>query len=76
MLLIRCGLSSEGVAEVDQEGPPGEAMLKLALKRLQSSSEFHGCPAVLEAQCVCLWASHAGGTTSAPGRRVNILHTM
>ena len=38
MLLIGCGLSSEGVAEVDQEAPPGEAMLKLALKRLQSFS--------------------------------------
>ena len=38
MVLIGCGLSSEGVAEVDQEAPPGEAMLKLALKRLQSFS--------------------------------------
>ena len=38
MVLIGCGLSLEEVAGVDQEGPPGEGIVMLGLKRLQSSS--------------------------------------
>ena len=38
VVLIGCGLSLEEVAGVDQEGPPGEGIVMLGLKRLQSSS--------------------------------------
>ena len=38
VLVIGCGLSLEGVAGVDQEGPPGEACAKAGLKRPQSFS--------------------------------------
>ena len=38
VLLIGCGLSLEGVAGVDQEGPSREVHAKLCLKRLQSFS--------------------------------------
>ena len=38
LVLIGCNLSSEGVAGVDQEGPPGEACAKAGLKRPQSFS--------------------------------------
>ena len=33
MVLIGCGLSLEGVAGVDQEGPPGEGAAKAGLDR-------------------------------------------
>ena len=81
MVLIGCGLSLEGVAGVDQEGHLGEGDAKAGfeettelLKRRQQ--DFPGCPAVLESQWLCFWASHSGGTTSMPGHRVSILHTM
>ena len=78
--MIGCGLSLEGVAGVDQEGPSGEVHAKLCLKRLQSFSNegtrILWCPAVLGAQWLCLWASHEGDTTPTLGHRVNILHTM
>ena len=38
VVLIGCGLSLEGVAGVEQEGPPGEGRAKVGLKRLQSFS--------------------------------------
>jgi len=57
-----------------------KGMLRLGLKRLQSFSN-EGTrtslgPAVLEAWWLCLWASHTGDTTSTPGHRINILHTL
>ena len=38
VVLTGCGLSLEGVAGVEQEGPPGEGRAKVGLKRLQSFS--------------------------------------
>ena len=81
VVLIDCGLSLEGVAGVDQEGPPGDVSAKAGFEETtellkQRHQDFPGCPAVLDAQWLCLWAFHAGGTTSTPGHRVNILHTM
>ena len=81
VLLIGCGLSLEGVPGFEQEGPPGEAGAKAGFEETtellkQRHQDFPGCPAVLDAQWLCLWASHAGGTTSTLGHRVNILHKM
>ena len=80
MVLNGCGLSLEGVAEVDQEGLLDKGVLRLDLKRLQSFSN-EGTRTSLGVQLpggpgLCLWASNAGGTTSTPGHRINILHTM
>ena len=38
MVLLECGLSLEGVAGVDQEGPPGEGGAKAGFEELQSFS--------------------------------------
>ena len=38
VVLIGCGLSLEGVAGVDQEGPPGEAGAKAGFEEIQSFS--------------------------------------
>ena len=81
VVLIGCGLSLEGVAGVDQEGPPGEGGAKAGFEETTEflklrHQDFPGCLAFLEVQWLCPWASHAGGTTSMPGHRVNILHKM
>ena len=81
MVLIGYGLSLEGVAEVDQEGLPGEGGAKAGFEETTEllkwrHQDFPGCPVVLEVQWLCLCASNAGGTTSTPGHRVNILLTM
>ena len=49
--------------------------LRLGLKRVQSFSN-EGTRTSLGVQWLCLCASNAGGTTSTPGHRVNILLTM
>ena len=73
MVLIGYGLSLEGVAEVDQEGPPGEGSAKAGFEETTEllkwrHQDFPGCPVVIEVQWLCLCASNAGGTTSTPGK--------
>ena len=80
MVLNGCGLSLEGVAEVDQEGLLDKGVLRLDLKRLQSFSNegprislgvqwswsFRGCDSGLPVHAVPLQCLV----------RLNILHTM
>ena len=77
VVLIVCGLSLEVVAEVDQKGPSGEGGAKAGFEETTELlkwryQDFPGCPAFLDVQWLCLWASHAGGTTSMLYHRVNI----
>ena len=76
MALIGCGLSLEGVAEVDQEGPPGKRGAMAGFVETTEllkwrHQDFPGCLVVLVVlvfQWLSLCASNAGGTTSTPGQ--------
>ena len=72
VVLIGCGLSLEGVAEIDQEGHPGEGGAKTGFEETTEilkwrHQDFPGCPVVLEVQWICLCSSKAGCTTTMPG---------
>ena len=60
--VIGCGLSLDGVAGVDQEGPPGEGAAKAGFEETTEllkwrHQDFPGCPEVLDAQWLFLLVS-------------------